>query len=114
MSDSARSSLQEALGSFVVPHTGRPLGGPGTGFDLERRGEAWHVSIRLGFPLAASGEGLAEALRVHCAPALAGAPIEFSIVSAIVAHAVQQGLKPLPGAHNLIAVASGKGGVGKS
>jgi ATP-binding protein involved in chromosome partitioning len=114
MSDSARSSLESALGSFVVPHTGRPLGGPGAAFELERRGGGWHVTLRLGFPLAASGEVLTEALRVHCGPALAGAPIEFSIVSAVVAHAVQHGLKPLPGAHNLIAVASGKGGVGKS
>ena len=114
MSDSARSSLEEALGSFVVPHTGRPLGGPGAAFDLEPRGEGWRVTIRVGFPLAASGEVLAEALRVHCAPTLKGAPIEFSIVSEVVAHAVQHGLKPLPGAHNLIAVASGKGGVGKS
>ncbi len=114
MTDSASSNLRNAFGSFVVPQTGRPLGGPGAAFELERRGAGWHVTIRLGFPLAASGETLVEALRVHCAPALAGAPIEFSIVSAIVAHAVQHGLKPLPGAHNLIAVASGKGGVGKS
>jgi len=114
MSDFARSSLQQALGSFVVPHTGRPLGGPGAAFELERRGTVWHVTIRLGYPLAGSGEALAEALRVHSAAALQGAPLEISIESSIVAHAVQHGLKPLPGAHNLIAVASGKGGVGKS
>jgi ATP-binding protein involved in chromosome partitioning len=114
MTDSASSNLRNALGGFVVPHTGRPLGAPGSAFELERRGDVWHVTIRLGFPLAASGAALEEALRMHCAPVLAGAPVEFSIVSAIVAHAVQQGLKPLPGAHNLIAVASGKGGVGKS
>ena len=114
MSDPARSSLTEALGSFVVPHTRRPLGGPGTAFELERRGAAWHVTIRAGFPLAASGEALAEALRVHSASVLQGVPLEVSIESAIAAHAVQHGLKPLPGAHNLIAVASGKGGVGKS
>jgi len=114
MSDSARASLEAALGSFVVPHTARPLAGPGTAFELDRRGPNWHVTIRLGFPLAASSEALTEALRVHCAPVLQGAPIEFSIVSTVVAHAVQHGLKPLPGAHNLIAVASGKGGVGKS
>ena len=99
MSDSARASLEAALGRFVVPHTARPLGGPGATFDLERRGEVWHVTIRLGFPLGASGETLIEGLRVHCAPVLEGAPIEFSIVSTIVAHAVQHGLKPLPGAH---------------
>jgi ATP-binding protein involved in chromosome partitioning len=114
MTDSTSSNLTQALGRFVVPHTGRPLGGPGAAFELERSGAGFKVTIRVGFPLAASGEVLVEALRVHCAPALDGAPIEFSIVSAVVAHAVQHGLKPLPGAHNLIAVASGKGGVGKS
>ncbi|HET7607944.1 MAG TPA: iron-sulfur cluster carrier protein ApbC [Gammaproteobacteria bacterium] len=114
MSDSARSTLQEALGSFVVPYTGRPLGGPGAAFTLERRGSVWHVTVQLGFPLAASGEALADAVRMHCAAALEGASLEITIESSIVAHAVQHGLKPLPGAHNLIAVASGKGGVGKS
>jgi ATP-binding protein involved in chromosome partitioning len=114
MTDSNTPKLTNALGSFVVPHTGRPLGGGGTAFDLERRATVWHVTIRAGFPLGASGDALAEALRVHCAPVLAGEKLEVSIVSEIVAHSVQHGLKPLPGAHNLIAVASGKGGVGKS
>jgi ATP-binding protein involved in chromosome partitioning len=114
MSNSPRSSLQEALGSFVVRETGRPLGGPGVAYELERRGNVSHVTIRAGFPLAASGEALADALRLHCAAALEGAPLEITIESSIVAHAVQHGLKPLPGVHNLIAVASGKGGVGKS
>ena len=114
MTDPSSSNLRNALESFAVPQTGRPLGGPGAAFDLDRSGTVWHVTIRLGYPLAASGGSLVEALRVHCAPVLAGAPIEFSIVSAIAAHAVQHGLKPLPGAHNVIAMASGKGGVGKS
>jgi ATP-binding protein involved in chromosome partitioning len=114
MTDSTLSSLTNALASFVVPQTGRPLGGTGTAFTVERRGAAWHVGLRLGFPLAASRDGLFEALRVHCAQVLAGAPLEFSVETEIVSHAVQHGLKPLPGVRNLIAVASGKGGVGKS
>jgi len=114
MSNSPRSSLREALDSFVVRETGRPLGGPGVAYELERRGDVSHVTIRAGFPLGASGEALADALRLHCAAALEGAPLEITIESSIVAHAVQHGLKPLPGVHNLIAVASGKGGVGKS
>jgi ATP-binding protein involved in chromosome partitioning len=114
MMDSPSSTLAKRLGSFVVPHTGRPLGGSGTAFDVEQTRHGFKVTLRTGFPLAASGEALIEALRMHCAPAVEGATVEFSIVSSIVAHAVQHGLKPLPGAHNLIAVASGKGGVGKS
>src|SRR5687768_10328020 len=111
MTDSGSLSLKNALSTFVVRETNRPLGAAGTAFELERRGTGWHVTIRLGFPLAAGGEGLVEALRVHCAAALAGAPIEFTVASEIVTHAVQHGVKPLPGVHNLIAVASGKGGV---
>jgi ATP-binding protein involved in chromosome partitioning len=114
MTDSTSSNLTTALAGFVVPYTGRPLGAGGTAFALERRGTGWHVTIRAGFPLAASGATLIEALRVHCAPLLGAETLEVSIVSEIVAHSVQHGLKPLPGAHNLIAVASGKGGVGKS
>jgi ATP-binding protein involved in chromosome partitioning len=114
MTDSGNANLSELLGRFVVPHTGRPLGGPGASFEIERRPASWHVMLRLGFPLARSASVLIEALRVHCGADLDGVPIEFSVTSAIVAHAVQHGLKPLPGAHNLVAVASGKGGVGKS
>ena len=114
MTDSGTATLQQALGAFLLPQTGRPLSGPGASFELERRGANWHATLRLGFPLAASGDSLIEALRVHCAAALGGAAIEFTIVSEIVAHSVQHGLKPLPGARNVIAVASGKGGVGKS
>jgi ATP-binding protein involved in chromosome partitioning len=97
-----------------VRETGRPLGSPGSALEIERRPSAWHVAIRLGFPARRAGAVLIEALKVHCGDAYAGAPIEFSVTSSIESHAVQHGLKPLPGVRNLLAVASGKGGVGKS
>ncbi|HQS61206.1 MAG TPA: P-loop NTPase, partial [Polynucleobacter sp.] len=40
--------------------------------------------------------------------------VSVTVSSQIVAHAVQRGVKLLPGVKNIIAVASGKGGVGKS
>ena len=71
MTDSGSSDLKSTLGAFVLPQTGRPLSGPGASFDLERRGTGWHATLKLGFPLAASGGALIEALRLHCASALA-------------------------------------------
>jgi ATP-binding protein involved in chromosome partitioning len=112
MNDSAL--LQQHVASFVMPQTARPLGGAGASFEVSRRPAGWHVAIRCGFPLARSRRGLIDALRVHCASLPGVGPIEFEVTSVIVAHAVQHGLKPLPGVHNLVAVASGKGGVGKS
>ena len=41
-------------------------------------------------------------------------PVELDVRTRIAAHAVQQGLAPAPGIRNVIAVGSGKGGVGKS
>jgi ATP-binding protein involved in chromosome partitioning len=114
MTDSTSAKLSELLGRFVVPHTGRPLGGAGATFEIEQRPASWHVRLRLGFPLARGASVLIEALRVHCGAAVDGLPIEFDVTSTIVAHAVQHGMKPLPGVRNLVAVASGKGGVGKS
>ena len=114
MTDSGSANLKQLLGAFVVPQTARPLGGTGAAFDIERRGGVWHVTLRLGFPLQRGAPVLVEALRVHCGASFEGLPIEYSVTSAIAAHAVQHGLKPLPGVHNLLAVASGKGGVGKS
>src|SRR3989441_11300546 len=40
--------------------------------------------------------------------------VNISVTSKIVSHSVQRGVKLIPGVKNIVAVASGKGGVGKS
>ncbi|MFC4158118.1 iron-sulfur cluster carrier protein ApbC [Chitinimonas lacunae] len=58
------------------------------------------------------------AIKAELAAALAAVPgvaeVEVTVSHQIDAHTVQRGLTPLPGVKNVIAVASGKGGVGKS
>src|SRR5688572_22590603 len=93
-------ALQSVLASFIVPQTGRALGGSGTPFELTKAGAGWHVAIQCGFPMARSRVGLIEALSLHCEAGGSFGPIEFTVTSVIVSHAVQHGLKPLPGVRN--------------
>lgn len=52
---------------------------------------------------------------IACLRAIPGVGnVSVSVTQKIVSHAVQRGVKLLPGVKNIIAVASGKGGVGKS
>jgi ATP-binding protein involved in chromosome partitioning len=114
MSASAQALLEQHLGSFIVPQTARPLGTAGTRFSVDASMREIGVRVHCGFPTELARTGLIDRLRAHCEPLQLGASLSFSIEWSVETHSVQQGLKPLPGVANLIAVASGKGGVGKS
>jgi ATP-binding protein involved in chromosome partitioning len=114
MADLTAAALTQHLRTFVVPQTGRPLGAGGTALRVEQRADGFHVAIECGYPVARTAAELVTALETYCSTLPESPRITFAIESVIVAHAVQHGLKPLAGVANLIAVASGKGGVGKS
>jgi len=114
MSQAGLAELEARLRQFVVPYTETPLGENGSTLDVQSDSSGFKVNIELGFPAAYSRQEIISDLLTHCAGlALPSAP-EFVITSRIQPHSVQHGLKPLPGISNVIAVASGKGGVGKS
>lgn len=106
------NTIIEKLSAFVVPQTGRPLGTAGTRISVDTVQSGLRVSVHCGFPVERSRAELIDRLRAHLGPS--GDGIEFAVDWSVEMHSVQQGLKPLPGVRNLIAVASGKGGVGKS
>ncbi len=114
MSQAVLAALQKHLGEFIVPYTAARLGEGGSTFEVGRDPAAPQVSIELGFPAARSGPDLVAALTAHCDELSLPTPPEFSVTWSIEPHSVQHGLKPLDGISNVIAVASGKGGVGKS
>ena len=99
------------LENLVVPGYNEPLRSVGS-FVTEAADGKPVIRFRARFPTA----GVAAALQSAAENALRDAAVStaFDLVQAIEPVAVQRGLKPLPGVANLVAVASGKGGVGKS
>lgn len=72
------------------------------------------VDIRLGYPLADHGEALAADIKAQLEEDADIASAAVSVSYKIQPHKVQKDLKPLDSIANIIAVGSGKGGVGKS
>ncbi len=114
MSDLSRSHVEAALKTYVDPHLQTDLVSAGAVRAIEIEEGKVRVRIELGFPARSYAQtlslALTEALRV-----LEGVrAIDVQVDWKIVPRRVQAGKKPLPGVKNVIAVASGKGGVGKS
>ncbi len=101
------------LAALVDPNTGTDLASARALRNVRVEGDEVHVTVELGYPAASQIEPMRQ--RVVQALREAGAAAVHAQVSAkIVAHTVQRGLKVMPNVRNIIAVASGKGGVGKS
>ena len=104
--------IQTAIAAITLPHTQRSLGSEKALVSAEVRGNALHVVLRFAYPVVHLQAALLEA--IAAATGYAAANIQLHIDSNIAVHKVQQGVNTIAGVKNIIAVASGKGGVGKS
>jgi ATP-binding protein involved in chromosome partitioning len=107
------SQVQDALRAIVDPNTAKDLLSTRSARNIKLAGDDVSLDIELGYP----GKSQHEPIRRQVTQALksAGAAgVKINVASKVVAHAVQRGVKLIPGIKNIIAVASGKGGVGKS
>jgi len=105
-------SIQTAIAAITLPHTQRSLGSEKALVSAEVRGNDLHVVLRFAYPVVHLQAALLEA--IAAATGHAAANIQLHIDSNIAVHKVQQGVNTIAGVKNIIAVASGKGGVGKS
>lgn len=107
-------ALLDALKTVVDPNTGKDFVSSKALRNLTVQGGDVAFDIELGYPAKSQVPVLRQAL-VTAANGVAGVGnVSVNIQSKIVAHAVQRGVQLLPGVKNVVAVASGKGGVGKS
>jgi ATP-binding protein involved in chromosome partitioning len=105
--------VQDALRTVVDPNTGKDLSSTRSARNIKLSGVDVALDVELGYP----GRSQHDPIRREVVQALKGvgaANVKVNVTSRVVAHAVQRGVKLVPGIKNIIAVASGKGGVGKS
>jgi ATP-binding protein involved in chromosome partitioning len=112
MTQANEALVRQILGETIDLHTGAPLAEAVRAVGVD--GARVSVDLRLGYPAAGAAEVLAAQARqaLEADPAIAAATV--SVTSRIQSHKVQGALGPLPNVKNIIVVASGKGGVGKS
>ncbi|MBY4594722.1 iron-sulfur cluster carrier protein ApbC [Ottowia caeni] len=107
-------ALLAALQTVTDPNTGRDFVSTKQLKELQVNGGDVSFHVELGYPAKSQIPGLRQAL-IAAAKGVAGVQnVSVHISTRIIAHAVQRGLQLMPNVKNIIAVASGKGGVGKS
>lgn len=107
-------ALMDALKGVVDPNTGRDFVSGRQIKNVRIDGGDVAFELELGYPARSQEAALRKSL-VAAARAVPGVDnVSVNVSSKVTSHAVQRGVQLLPGVKNIIAVASGKGGVGKS
>jgi ATP-binding protein involved in chromosome partitioning len=114
MSNLTQERIRELLGRIIDPHTGHDLvsGGAVKGIGID--GGNAVVELALAYPAKTWAETFAGQVRAALEADAQVAQASVSVTSRVHAHRVQKELTPLPNVKNILAIASGKGGVGKS
>ena len=108
------TALLEALKVVIDPNTGKDFVSSKAVKNVSITGGDVAFDVELGYPAKSQFAGFRKAL-VAAAKGVPGVEnVSVNVFSKVMAHSVQRGVQLLPRVKNIVAVASGKGGVGKS
>ncbi|GAB5605623.1 iron-sulfur cluster carrier protein ApbC [Sideroxyarcus sp. TK5] len=111
----SEADVQNALKGLIDPNTKKDFVSGRSVKNVKVSGSDVALDILLGYPAQSVLGEIKAQVETHLKGALSGAgKVEANVSSKVVPHAVQRGVKLVDGVKNIIAVASGKGGVGKS
>ncbi len=106
--------LMDALKAVADPNTGKEFVASRSLRNLQISEGDVSFDLELGYPAKSQHAAIRKAL-VAAAKTVAGVEnVSVNILTKVISHAVQRGVQLMPNVKNIIAVASGKGGVGKS
>ncbi|MGZ8154183.1 MAG: iron-sulfur cluster carrier protein ApbC [Burkholderiales bacterium] len=110
----AEQQVLDALKELTDPNTRKDYVSSKSARNVKVEGDTVSVDIVLGYPAKTQLEPIRREVvaRLKAIPGVSA--VNANVSMKIVSHAVQRGVKLVPGVRNIIAVASGKGGVGKS
>ena len=114
MAELTREQIEQAIQGYVEPNLKQDLVKAKAVKGIEIDGDRVKIEIELGFPAQGIKAELEQLLKEKVEAVAGVASAEVTVGWNIIAHSVQKSLKPIDNVKNIIAVASGKGGVGKS
>jgi len=110
----AQSQIEEALKTYIDPYLEADLVSTKTVKNIAVDGDNVSIDLLYGFPVKGYINELTDKLTEKVKAVDGVANVTINVAHKVASHAVQKGVNMIPGVKNIIAVASGKGGVGKS
>jgi ATP-binding protein involved in chromosome partitioning len=109
-----QEQVHNVLKEAVDPNTGKDFLATRSARNIRVEGGNVFLEIELGYPAKTQLDPIRRlvAQKLRAIPGVGA--VNVDVTSKIVSHSVQRGVKLVPGVKNIVAIASGKGGVGKS
>jgi len=107
-------AVKAVLSQVVDPNTGKDLISSKSAKNIQLNGADVTLDVELGYPAKSQIAGLRDQVTAAIQGIAGAGKVNANVHTKIISHSVQRGIKLMSNVKNIIAVASGKGGVGKS